>query len=49
MGSLAYFLAAGKSMIEAIRRANHITALSVQSFGTQTSFPVAAELPPEIF
>jgi ribokinase len=49
VGSLAYFLAAGKSMIEAIRRANHIAALSVQSSGTQTSFPVAAELPAEIF
>lgn len=48
VGSLAYFLAAGKPVVEAMRRANHIAAISVQSSGTQTSFPTAAELPPEL-
>lgn len=48
IGSLAYFLAAGKSISDAMRRANYIAAISVQSSGTQTSFPNAAELPAEI-
>ncbi len=48
VGSLAYFLAAGKSMPEAMRRASHIAAISVQSVGTQVSFPTAADLPPEL-
>jgi ribokinase len=45
VGSLAYFLAGGKPLTEAMRRANYIAAISVQSPGTQTSFPVAADLP----
>ena len=45
MGSLAYFMAADKSLLEAMRRANQIAAISVQSSGTQTSFPIAADLP----
>jgi ribokinase len=48
VGSLAYFLAAGKPMAEAMRRANHIAAISVQSSGTQSSFPRAQELPAEL-
>jgi ribokinase len=48
IGSLAYFLAAGKSLTEAMRRANAIAAISVQASGTQTSFPVAADLPREL-
>jgi ribokinase len=48
VGSLAYFLAAGKPLAEAMRRANYIAAISVQSSGTQTSFPVAAELSPDL-
>jgi len=48
VGSLAYFLAAGKPLTEAIRRANHIAAISVQSAGTQTSFPVAGDLPSDL-
>jgi ribokinase len=48
VGSLAYFLAAGKSLTDAMQRANRIAALSVQSSGTQTSFPEAKNLPPEI-
>ncbi|GAB4540687.1 MAG: ribokinase [Anaerolineae bacterium] len=46
VGSLAYFIARGKPLAEAMRRANQIAAISVQSSGTQTSFPVAADLPP---
>jgi ribokinase len=49
VGSLAYFLASGQSLTEAIKRANRIAAVSVQSSGTQTSFPEAKDLPPEIF
>jgi ribokinase len=48
VGSLGYFLAAGKPLTEAMRRANHIAAISVQSSGTQTSFPVAADLSPDL-
>jgi ribokinase len=48
VGSLAYFLAAGQPLTEAIRRANHIAAISVQYSGTQTSFPNAADLPQEL-
>jgi ribokinase len=44
VGSLAYFLASGKDVTEAMRRANHIAAISVQS----SSFPVAADLPVEL-
>jgi ribokinase len=48
VGSLAYFLADGKPVTEAMRRANHIAAISVQASGTQTSFPVAEDLPPDL-
>jgi ribokinase len=48
VGSLAYFLAAGKPLAEAMRRANYIAAISVQSSGTQTSFPLAADLPSDL-
>lgn len=45
VGSLSFFLARGKSLEEAVLRANRIASLSVQASGTQTSFPRAAELP----
>ena len=48
VGSLAYLLAAGKPLAEAIERANRLAAISVQSSGTQTSFPVAKNLPQEL-
>jgi len=48
VGSLAFFLAAGKSLSDAIERANRIAAISVQSSGTQTSFPEAKDLPTEL-
>ena len=49
VGSLAYFLAEGKPLAESIKRANQIAALSVQASGTQTIFPLKANLPPELF
>ena len=48
VGSRAYFLTGGKPLVDALRRANHSAALSVQASGTQTSFPAAADLPPEL-
>ncbi|MDQ3249820.1 MAG: ribokinase [Chloroflexota bacterium] len=48
MGSLAYFLALGAPIVEAMRRANQIAAISVQAPGTQSSFPDAADLPVEL-
>jgi len=45
VGSLAYFLAAGRSLADAADRANRIAAISVRGRGTQTSFPTAADLP----
>ncbi len=49
VGSLAYFLALGKPMTDAIARANRIAAVSVQAAGTQSSFPTAADLPGDLF
>jgi ribokinase len=46
VGSLAYFLAAARKLVDAADRASRIAAISVQGRGTQTSFPVAADLPP---
>jgi ribokinase len=48
VGTLAYFLAAGKSPAEAVTRANRVAGISVQRRGTQTSFPSAGELPPDL-
>lgn len=48
VGSLAYFLAAGRPLVDAATRASRIAAVSVQGRGTQTSFPTAAELPPDM-
>lgn len=48
VGSLAFFLAAGRSLSDSIKRANRIAAVSVQSSGTQTSFPEAKDLPTEM-
>ena len=45
VGSLAFFLARGLDLEEAMRRAVRIASLSVQASGTQSSFPRAAELP----
>ncbi len=44
IGTLAYFLALGKPLQEAIKRANGVAAISVTRMGTQTSFPARAEI-----
>ncbi|MBC7809517.1 MAG: ribokinase [Burkholderiales bacterium] len=44
VGSLAYFLAAGKPMVEAAQRAVAIASRSVLKIGTQTSFPYRDEV-----
>lgn len=48
VGSLAYFLARGEPLAAAAGHANRIAAISVQARGTQTSFPAAADIPPEL-
>jgi ribokinase len=48
VGSLAFFLGQGVSLVEAMRRANAIAAHSVQFPGTQSSYPRAAALPSEL-
>jgi ribokinase len=48
VGSLAYYLADGKTIVEAMRRANRIAAISVQAHGTQSSFPDLADLPADL-
>ena len=48
VGSLGYFLAAGVALRTAIERANAIAAISVQSPGTQASYPRREQLPAEL-
>jgi ribokinase len=48
IGSLAFFVAGGKDLPEAIHRANDIAAISVRASGTQSSFPSASDLPAEL-
>ena len=48
VGSLAYFLAQGRPLVDAAGRANRIAAISVRGRGTQTSFPDAAQLPTDL-
>ena len=45
VGSLAYFVAKGFALEEAVKRANLIASISVQGSGTQTSFPNADQVP----
>ena len=49
MGALAYFLGSGMHMDDAIRRANVVAGHSVTRPGTQTSYPLRDDLPPELF
>lgn len=49
VGSLAFFLGAGRPLVEAINYANHIAGVSVQAHGTQSSFPRSEGLPKELF
>lgn len=48
VGSLAFFLAAGKSIPDAMHRANRIAARSTRGRGTQSSFPDASSLGAEL-
>jgi len=48
VGSLAYLWARGFDLIDAARRASQVAALSVTGRGTQSSFPAAADLPPDL-
>ncbi len=48
VGSLAHFLAGGADLRDAAGRASRIAAISVTGRGTQSSFPHAADLPPEL-
>jgi ribokinase len=48
IGALAFFLARGDELLEAARRATHVAAISVQSPGTQTSFPRGMDLPDRV-
>jgi ribokinase len=48
VGSLAYYLALGQPVAEAMGRANRIAAISVQMAGTQRSFPTLADLPADM-
>jgi ribokinase len=43
IGSLAVFLAEGRSLNDAIRRANELAAFTVTRHGTQSGFPSAAD------
>ncbi len=44
IGSLAVFLAEGRSLEDAVRQANAVAALSVTRLGTQASFPSRTEV-----
>jgi ribokinase len=48
VGSLAFYLAEGQPIAEAMNRANRIAAISVQKPGTQSSFPDLADLPADL-
>ena len=49
VGSLAFFLADGRLLPDAVERANRIAAVSVQAPGTQSSFPYRKDLPASLF
>jgi ribokinase len=44
IGSFGVFFAGGLALHEAVRRANHVAALSVTRLGTQASFPKCADV-----
>jgi ribokinase len=48
VGSLAFFVARGFALRDAMARAGRIATISVLAHGTQPSFPTAAELPPDL-
>lgn len=48
-GSLAFFLAQGDSLVQALEKSNQVAAISVTALGTQTSFPSRHTLPQTLF
>lgn len=48
VGSLAYYLAEGKPIAEAMHLANRVAAISVQAKGAQSSFPSLHDLPDDM-
>ena len=49
VGTLAFCMAEGMNINEAVKKANRVAAISVQKPGTQSSFPDADNLPFDIF
>jgi ribokinase len=49
IGSMAYFMTKGDSLLESCRKANICAAYSVQRKGTQTSFPKKGDIPDSAF
>ena len=51
IGALAYFLACRPELDfhEILRRSGEIATISVESAGTQTSYPLRKDLPQELF
>lgn len=45
VGTMTFFLSRGHSLVEACKRANMCSAISVTRKGTQSSYPLPAELP----
>lgn len=45
VGSLAYFMASGRSLIDSVTKACAVATRSVLKIGTQTSFPYPADMP----
>ncbi|MHC1772823.1 MAG: ribokinase [Flexilinea sp.] len=43
IGSMAFFLASGERIEDAMKKASHVAALSVQKSGAQTSYPTLEE------
>jgi ribokinase len=39
IGSLAYFMACKRKITDALQLANYIASISIQSYGTQISYP----------
>ena len=45
VGSLAFFLSGGLEMVESVRRSCCVASLTVQTPGTQASYPARADIP----
>lgn len=49
LGSLGFFLSKGFELTSALDKANVVASVSVQSKGTQSSYPRKEQLPQELF